>query len=531
MRFRFTSLALVLMVMVMLAPRTGAQGSAPRVFRWATEEPPESFDPRLSSTSATRPMIYDLFEGLFELDSRLEPRTAEAERYEVSADGLTWTFHLRRNLKWSDGSPVTARDYEFAIKSALDPNVGSKIASFNYFIKNAEAYNTGKLADASKIGVVALDDDTLQIQLEYPSGGVLRQLATLPSLLPIPRHVVEKFGPKWIEGSNILSNGPFKMTEWQHSQRMVLVPNPWYVRARPGIDRVDIRLIPDPGARALPAFEAGELDFAEVPGSELLRIRGSARYQSMLHIADLPRPYLVILDTGHKPFSDERVRKAFYLALDRNRISQLYNGLLKPAWSVIPTVMPGHSDSVRLRGSVADARRLLAEAGYPSGNGFPVLTMVVRATQDETLFGEAAQAMWQENLGVNIKIQVLEAQAFKAFEQAIKRQPYDLFNVSATADIPDPWIYHNFMMGTDFFSSRWRNGGYTELLARANREIDPTRRNLLYVQLDRMLIEDYTVIIPWAFESMAYVVRPNVRGIRILWGSRSPLLTEVHVAP
>jgi oligopeptide transport system substrate-binding protein len=531
MRLRLALTVIGLAIALAVGSWTGAPGAGPRVFRWAAEEPTEPIDPRLSSVPATRPEIYNLFEGLIQLDARLETQPAEAERYEVSADGLTWTFHLRHDLKWSDGTPVSARDYEYAIKSALDPKGGSRIAAFDYFIKNAEAYNTGKLNDPGAIGVAAVDDYTLQIQLEHPSGGVLRQLATAPSLLPVPRQVVQKLGPKWIEAGNMVTNGPFKMTEWQHSQRMVWVPNPSYTRTRPGVDRVEVRLIADPGARALPAFEAGELDFAEFPGSEIPRIRASAQYRTMLQVADLPRLYLVMLDTGHKPFNDERVRRAFYLALDRDKISQLYNGLLKPAWTVIPTVMPGHSDGVRLRGSVADAQRLLAEAGYPSGNGFPTLTMVVRATQDETLFGQAAQSMWKANLGVDLKIQTLEAQAFRAFRDAIKRQPYDLFNTSATADLPDPWIYHNFMMGTDYYSSRWRLPKYMDLVARADRETDPARRNQLYVQADRMLIEDYTVVIPWAFESMAYVVRPSVKGIRILWGSRAPLLTDVQVTP
>jgi oligopeptide transport system substrate-binding protein len=251
----------------------------------------------------------------------------------------------------------------------------------------------------------------------------------------------------------------------------------------------------------------------------------------MLRFAAIPRLYVVFMDTAKKPFDDVRVRKAFYLALDRGKLAELYDGLLAPAWTLTPHLISSHSKNIRLAGTPDDARRFLADAGYPNGAGFPPITMVVRATQVEQLFSQASQSMWKQVLNVDVKLQVLDAQAFRAWRVAIQKQPYDLFNTSSTADIPDAWVYHNFLFGTDYFSSRWRNPRYLELAGRAERELNLQRRDELYQQLDRMVVEEDTVVIPWSNDQIAYLVRPAFKGLGIIFGTQGPSLTELQVVP
>jgi oligopeptide transport system substrate-binding protein len=387
------------------------------------------------------------------------------------------------------------------------------------------------MPDANQVGVRAVDDHTLRLTFENRIGYVL-QLVTSTAFWPVPRLKVQSLGDKWIEAGNIVSNGPYRLTEWKHDDHMMLVPNPNYWGRKPGVDRVEIRLIPDAEANALRAYEAGELEYAPVSTTDLDRIRGSSQY-GPLRFAAIPRLFAVWMDTGHAPFNDVRVRRALYLALDRDKISHVFNGLLAPAWTVIPHRVPGHSDDIRLKGSIEDARRLLAEAGYPEGQRFPPATLVVRSTLQERLFGQLAQSMWKVNLGVGIKVQTLETQAFRAFVQASERRPYDMMSLTGTADIPDPWIYHNYLFGpnVDYYHSRWRDNRYVQLLRPAEVEADPQKRTELYRQLDRIVIEDDTVIIPWAYGNVAYLTRPSVQGLDIFFTAPGPSLRNLVMQP
>jgi len=328
--------------------------------------------------------------------------------------------------------------------------------------------------------------------------------------------VVEQFeGYEWTEAENIVTNGPFTLSEWRHEELMVLVPNPEYWGERPAVDEVQILLVSDPGSQGLPAFEAGEVDYALVPPGDLERIRGG-EMSELLQMTQVQRFYGIYMDTSHPPFDDIKVRQALYLAIDREAIANnVLNGLVAPAWWNIPHGMPAHSPDVRLEGTAEDAVRLLAEAGYPNGEGFPAQTMLVRSNEVEELQAQAVQAQWREILGINIEIQLMEPQAFREFQNGMRSgNEYDLIHLSATADSPDPSIYHNLVIGTDgegYFPTRFTAPDYGELLEAGATEQDAEARLDIYRQLDEMLIEKYTVIIPVSNENLAYVLREGWR--------------------
>jgi oligopeptide transport system substrate-binding protein len=413
----------------------------------------------------------------------------------------------------------------------LDPKSASRQAGTLYVLKNAEEFNKGTVTDRTAVGIRATGDNTLVMTLKERTGNLLAQVAGYPAFWPVPQAIVEKNGDKWIEAGTFVGNGPFTIKEWSHNERMVLVPNPSYWAKKPALDRVEVKLLQDPNTGGLPGFEAAELDFASVPAGEIPRIRGG-NLAPLLKFAPVPQLWAVFPDAGHKPWDDVRVRQAFYLALDRDKLSAAFNGLMTPAYILTPQTVPGNTKDLRpLTGSAADAKRLLAEAGYPNGVGFPSVTLTTQTSSDAVLFGQAAQSMWKDTLGVTVKISALERQTFSSFSNSMKTVPYDLVLNGGLADIPDPWLFLDFMIGSDglgYYATRWKDPQYAELLPIARNEADQTKRIALYQQLEKIIIGQAGVI-PWANQNLAYVTKPNISGLRIGFGTNVPVLKEINV--
>lgn len=510
---------------------TSGESSEAVVFRSAWHEPTQPLDPR-QVTSGSSEIAASLFEGLAVADAEGNVTPHGAESWDVSPDGLVYTFNLNQDVRWSDGTPVTAGDYEFSIKSGLDPATASPTSGNLYAIKNAEAFNSGEISDPDEVGVRVVDDYTLEITLEAPNPVFLLTVATAAPMWPTPVHVVEQFEEyEWTEAENIVTNGPYTLSEWVHDDSMTLVPNPEYWGPRPEVDEVQIRLLADPTSQGLPAFEAGELDYALVPPGDLERIQNDPLGE-LLQFTQVQRFYGVYMDTGHPPFDDVRVRQAFYLAIDREAIANgVLHGLTTPAWWNVPHGVPGHSPDIRLEGTAEDAQALLAEAGFPNGEGFPEQTMIVRTNEVEELQAQAIQAQWRDVLGVEIQMQFLEPQAFREFQNGMRSgNDYDLIHLSATADAPDPSIYHNLVIGTDgegYFPTRFTADDYGELLEAGASEQDPEARLDIYHQLEELLIEKYTVIIPVSNENLAYLLREGWSGLEFPFGLRGPVYDDL----
>lgn len=504
------------------------------VFRSAWHEPTQPLDAR-QVTSGAGEIAGNLFEGLFELDEDLNPVPLGAESYETSDDGTTYTISLRQDVLWSDGTPVTAGDYEYAWKGALDPELASPTAGQLYPIVNAEAYHAGEITDPDEIGITVVDDYTIELQLEAPSPVFLATLGASAIGWPVPVHVVEQFDEPyaWTEPPHIVTNGPFALESWTHEQEMVLVPNPEYWREGPNVDQVNLRLFADPTSQGLPAFESDELDFALVPSAELERVRNDSEMGDLLDFTTVPRSYGIFVDHSHPPFDNLDVRRAFYLAVDREAIAdQVLNGLTEPAWSWIPHGLPGHASDVRLEGDQAAAQQYLADAGYPNCEGFPAETMVVRTTAVEELQAQAVQAQWNEVLGCDIDLELLEAQAFRELQNGIRGgNEFDLIHLSATADSPDFTLYHNLVFGTDgegYFPTRFSNDRYAELLETGATTGDFEAALEIYAEAEQLIIEEHTAIIPVSFENLAYVVRDGWQGLSFPFGLRNPTYEDVE---
>ncbi|MEE8391420.1 MAG: ABC transporter substrate-binding protein [Anaerolineae bacterium] len=475
----------------------GAPPPAPHALRLVDHEP-TTLDPTMAGNTPSASVIDQLFSGLAELTQGMNVVPDVARSWEVSEGGRKYVFHLRDDVRWSDEVPVTARDFEYAWKRVLDPATDSLLASLLYDVKGARPFHRGACPEPAEgegergdVGVRALDDLTLVVELAEPTGYFLHLLTT-SACYPVPRHVVEPHGEAWTEPGNIVTNGPFRLEAWQRRESIVLVRNPEYHgRFRGNLERVKLSLLVDPAA-SLEMWEAAGLDIFHLcilPVAEAEM--DCARYRHAGEYVWLPTldTLYVGFDVSRPPFDDLRVRRAFALATDRERLAGVaMKGYAYPATGgFVPPGMPGHSAGIGLPYDPDQARQLLAEAGYPGGRGFPVVDALT--SRHRVAASEYLQAHWRENLAVEIRWKIME---WATFLNRLDREPPHLFIFAWAADYPDP---DNFLRV--FFRSqrtRWRNEAYDRLVEEARRVTDQRERMRLYGQADRILVEEAPII-------------------------------------
>jgi len=490
-----------------LPPRE-ALSPAPHPLRGPWPGRVETLDPALANDTGSIPLIENLFCGLVELTPEFDVVPALAVNWEISADGREYVFRLRGDARWSDGRPVTAGDVEYAWKRALDPATGSVLAAMLLDVAGARAYYGGQASDPGALGVRALDDLTLVVRLAEPVGHFLHLLGAAVSY-PVPRHAVEAFGEAWSAPEHIVTNGPFRLAEWQEGRRCALERDPAY-RGRYGgnLSRVELALL-DPEAleEDLARYEEGLSDVA-YPQGPLLLERVHLQHRDELYMQPWAQSMYLGLNTSRPPFDDRRVRQALAHALDRRAIAdRVWRGMVSPATGgLVPPGMPGHSPGLGLPYDPDLARRLLAEAGYPRGEGFPAVDAVGHwGGAGESPMAQYLQAQWRDILGLDITWQCME---WLAYKEHIVAHPPDLFVMGWVADYPDPDCFLRVAMHQPYVT--WRNDDYEQLLESARRITDQAERSKFYRAADRLLIED-AAIIPFFHGQQFLLVKPWVR--------------------
>jgi ABC-type oligopeptide transport system substrate-binding subunit len=465
----------------------------------------DSVDPALAFDPISLNVASALFSGLTQRRPELDVAPDVAQRWEVLEHGRKYLFHLRDDVRWSDGVRLTAQDFEYAWKRVLDPATGALTASLLYDVKGARDYHCGREANPDSVGVRALDGLTLMVELEKPTGHFLRLLDAFA--YAVPRHVVERHSTAWTELDNIVTTGAFRLESWQRGELAVLVRNPdYHGNFRGNVQRVELRRVRDWGAQ-LQMYEAGELDALWLfPGHysaiELDRAReGHAdEYVSSPELST----YFVSFDVGRTPFQDSRVRRAFALAIDKEALAHVVMGGYRfPAsGGFVPPGIPGHSAGIGLAYDPQVARRLLAEAGYAGGSAFPVVQGTTMARGD---WIEYLQAQWREHLAVETRWERVEMEGLPTRNS--RDRPHLLAHAHI-ADYPDP---HNFL-STHMPWNRlgWRHDGFEELVEEASRVMDQARRLKLYMQADRILVEE-AAIVPLTYGRWHWLVKPWVR--------------------
>ncbi|HET7036883.1 MAG TPA: ABC transporter substrate-binding protein [Thermomicrobiaceae bacterium] len=481
-------------------------------FRYMYTEPVH-LDPGLATSGNEVYLIYEIWEGLVRYDNAGKVIPLGATNWDVSPDGTVYTFHLRDGVKWTDGTPITAHDYVWTWTRNLDPKTASEYAEALYSIKNAQAFNGGKITDASQLGLKALDDKTFQVTLEGPAGYFLRIASTWTGM-PLPKQTIEKNAEKWVEAANVISNGPFKMTEWNHDQQITLERNDGYWGDKPTLQKATIKIVTDFATSSLQGYENDELDWAIGPWpADMDRIKKDAKLSKELHVVPGSQTYFVVCDSTNtgSPIGKSDVRKALYLALDRQQIvEKVFQGLYIPAYTILPDDILGHNPNARIQGTVKDAQDLMSKAGYPGGKGV-TLTMPFPQTATNNLLAQVLQQMWQTNLGITVTLQPTESKAFTALRKTFTTGHFDFYFSAWGSDYLDPFDWMNFLFttGTDFYHAHWSNQQFDQLCAKAATLQDQGQRADLYAQAEALLVGD-AAYIPLYHTATPYLIKPWV---------------------
>ena len=464
---------------------------------------PVTLDPTVYGDLFSAVVIDHLFDGLVELSPELDVMPNVARSWELLEGGHKYVFHLRDDVRWSDGVSVTAGDIEYAWKRMLEPATGSR-ASLLYDIRGARALHQGEVSDPDSVGLQVLDEVTLVVELEGPTGYFLH-LLTWPGSYPVPRHVVEAHGEAWTEVGNIVTNGPFRLEAWQRGESLVLVRNPQYHgRFKGNVQQVELSFLGEVSA-IRDRYEADSLDVVNItffPPVE--RDRARQRHAGEYVSGPFLGTFYLGFDVSRPPFDDPRVRRAFILATDREMLADVVmRGDKFPATGgFVPPGMPGHSAGIGLPYDPDQAGQLLAEAGYPGGRGFPVIDALTprrRVTESEYL-----QAQWRENLGAEI---AWEAMEWATSVDRLGKKLHHMLLMGQGAGYPDP---DNFLRSSVIWrDTRWRNEGYDRLVEKARRVMDQEERMKLYGQADRILVDE-AAIMPLLYERLHLLMKPWV---------------------
>lgn len=493
---------------------TTANLAAKQVFRYCDIEPP-SFDPGVGTSPYNMPQIFDGLLGVNWIDGSFDLLCAEG--YTANADATAYTFKVKPGLKWSDGSPLTAKDFEYSWKRVMDPKTASKYTEALLMIKNGPEITKGTLPP-DQLGVKATSDTVLEVTLAKATPFFPLITATW-TCYPVPQQVISKVADKWVEASNIISNGPYYMKEWKHDQLQAFEINPNYTSGpKPTVTRVECNIYDQSTVlqKGLQAYENNELDTAQVAAADYDRAKADPTLSKQMKGFPGSSTFMIHFDCTNKPTDNVKVRQAFALGFDRKGlIDVVLKGYYIDAPTVIPSDIPGNNPQAALQGGVDKAKSLLAEAGFPNGQGFPAdFTIVYSAASTTKTVLEYLQQEWKKNLGISVQLQSLESKAYAEWRTARKDQPFNAHYGPWGSDYGDPSNWHNqlFVSGTDFYKTHWKNTEYDDLCAKAAGMADKAMREQAYKQAETILMNEMPHL-PIFHGQSFFVIKPNVQGI------------------
>jgi oligopeptide transport system substrate-binding protein len=480
------------------------------VFRFANGAEPETLDPGLLSGQPDGRVARLLFEGLVTPDPEtLVPRPGMAKSWELAPDGVTYLFHLRTDSRWTNGDRVTAHDFEWSWLRLLHPDTPARYADLFYLIRNARAYKKKEIADPAPVGIRALDDSTFQVVLEVPTPYFL-QLLTYHPFLPVHRRTLETWGDRWTHPEHIVSNGPFRLLRHRQNDRLEFEKFPGYWdAARVRLRRIVCYSVDDPSTM-LSMYRAGMTDWnpsGYVPAQMIPYIQHYADYRTGPYLA----LYFYSMVVTEPPLDDPRVRQALAYAIDRERIARyVLHGSGAPWGNIVPHGFRDYPYPEGVHFDPERARRLLADAGYPGGQGFPAVELLFNTGEDNKKIGEAVQAMWKEHLGIDLR---LSSQEWASYMRATVECRYQIARRSWIGDYMDPNSFLAILVTGDGNSrTRWSNARFDSLVAAAGREREPVQRLQLLAQAEAVALDAMPFIPIYAYCNREFVA-PYVRGI------------------
>lgn len=476
---------------------------------------PATLDPAKIDNRAAGTIAKQLFEGLTRLDKDGNVVPGVAERWQVSADGKVYTFALRRNARWSNGDPVTAQDFVYSYLRALGPKFGAPLVDNLFFVANAEGFNEGKITDASQVGVRAVDDFTLEIRLHTPAPFFLKLLSFF-SMMPVNQKV-EAQNPRWMnESATFISNGPFRLSQWVHEQRIALEPNPnYWARSQVRLSGMEFTMVANP-ATAFQILQTGQLDITRPPAE----LTGRLIAEKRALVFPEARTYFIRFNNKVAPFTNANIRKAFSLAINREAITRrILQGGQIPLRGFIPHGLSSGTGEFRKQAGdlyrdndATRAREHLQQGLRELGLGrLPDLTMHSSAREDLRKIAQAVQAQWKQTLGAEVKIEVMEQRAFVA---TVRAKSYMVAPFSTGADYDDAFNLLTQFISGDFFNfTNYANPEYDRLIRAAAVETNAQRRTQLMIDAEKILIQQDMGIAPLYTNTQVALQNPKLKNV------------------
>ena len=494
---------------------------------------PEFLDPQQSEFEQDIAVEHLLFRGLFtfDKDQNVVPALATVvptkENGGISADGLTYTFKLKTGQKFSNGDPITAQTLEYTLKRELDPKVAGSYAGFYYDIVGGQAYSTAlgtkdapktpsdaqlqQLADA--VGVKAMDDTTLQVKLTAPSGSFLDRMA-IWGAYPADKAVIDKNGDKAYQVGNLIGNGPYILKEDQPKDHITLVANPNYtLTPKPIIQTLTIRIIDD-SSQALNAWKNGELDETDVPGTSAQQIFNDPTLSKQVQKFARQNTRGIEFNDTEKPFDNPQVRLAIAKAVDRNALAQVvFQGVVAPGATWLPPGLAGYDKANEdiQKYDPAAAKQLLAQAGYPNGQGFPTFKLILTQSPTNQALFDFLSKQLKDNLNITIQADIVDG---KTRSQRYTNKQFDLYWGGWNGDYPnaDDWTNDLWTTGGSTNKPGYSDPKFDDCVKAAVQETDAQKAATDYANCDKIMLQDAALAV-MEHDLLVQLFQPKVKGM------------------
>lgn len=476
---------------------------------------PSDLDPHTAIGEIEHDIMIALFEGLVIGDPKtVEPRPGVAENWDVSEDGLIYTFHLRKNARWSNGDALTANDFLESYHRSLLPSLGNQYSYMLFPVKNAEAFNTGKITDFNQVGFKALDEHTFQVTLHSPTPYFL-SLIIHNSWYPVHLPTIKKYGKiddrnnRWTRPKNLVGNGPFVLKEWKVNSHILVVKNPNYWDAS-NVKLKQIYFYPtESNDTAERMFRSGQIHTIRACPQSKIEVYKKNKPE-LITIYPILTTYFYKINVTRPPFTDKRVRQALAMAIERKAIVEsVTRGGELPAYNLTPPNTAGYNSVTKISEDITKARQLLAEAGFPDGKNFPKVELLFNTLESHKSIAEAVQQMWKKNLNIEV---TLRNEEWKVYLDSTHRMDYFIVRTGWGGDYVDPNTFLDLFL-TDGGNNEtgWGNPEYDRLIKVAGSTRDQQKRFEAFQKAEAILMDELPMI-PIYFYTRPRLIRPSVKG-------------------
>ncbi|MCC7441186.1 MAG: peptide ABC transporter substrate-binding protein [Bdellovibrionales bacterium] len=468
---------------------------------------PETFDWNRASSSVSTYLVMNLMEGLLTFDENFKVSPSLAERMTVSPDGKTYTFYLRKGVKWSDGVPLTAKDFVFSWKRLLLPATAASYAYFLYDVDGAEEFNKGIHNDFNLVGAKALDDHTFQVRLKRPVAHWL-YIPTFWVTFPLREDIVAKHGDAWAKPGRMVTVGAFTLLSHDLGSRVIFRANPHYYGKKGNIDEIRLQIVLD-DSTALNLYESGQLDvLTQISMLDMVRLSSNPELRRFPYLKVQYLSFMV----GRYVVSSPRLRRAIAMSIDKSKITAMLHGGTTPATTFVPPQVLGHAPQFGLPYDPEGARKELKASGWDSTRKIKLELLTYNTDKLSTL-SQFIQGEIKKTLGLEVEIQSFDHRTFRS-QLELKNFPLALQTWGA--DYPDPDNFLSVFL-SDAGNNRiaWKNAKYDQLVLAARTEKDQAKRIAAYREAQRILIEEEAAILPLFYENNVALIKSRVKNLTI----------------